>query len=161
MDDTAKEFDDSEEKVKYDLSSTVMDLDENGHVSKLRNARKGKLAHLTKRKNIMKELMEDATCVQEVKANESKFVHLLDDFKSLHGTYQELLSEEEAIQDEAEWFKPKMADLTLFSLLFLNGYLEYLKLMNLRRLKWPLKTAYLKSPFVGPEQDHFRLHLQV
>ncbi len=50
MDDTAKEFDDSEEKVKYDLSSTVMDLDENGHVSKLRNARKGKLAHLTKRK---------------------------------------------------------------------------------------------------------------
>ncbi len=50
MDDTAKEFDDSEEKVKYDLSSTVMDLDVNGHVSKLRNVRKGTLAHFTKRK---------------------------------------------------------------------------------------------------------------
>ncbi len=28
MEYTAKEFDDSEEKVKYDLSSTVMDLDQ-------------------------------------------------------------------------------------------------------------------------------------
>ncbi len=44
MDYTAKEFVDHEEKVKHDLSSTVMDLDENGHVSKLKNARKGKLA---------------------------------------------------------------------------------------------------------------------
>lgn len=48
MEDTANEFD--EEKVKGDLSSTVMDLEVNGHVSKLRNARKGKLVHLTKRK---------------------------------------------------------------------------------------------------------------
>ncbi len=72
-----------------------------------------------KRKNIMMELMEDNTCVQEVKANLSKFVHLLDDFKSLHESYQELLSEEEANQDEAEWFKPQMADFNTFlSLVF-------------------------------------------
>ncbi len=65
------------------------------------------------------ELMEDNTCVQEVKANLSKFVHLLDDFKSLHESYQELLSEEEANQDEAEWFKPQMADFNTFlSLVF-------------------------------------------
>ncbi len=72
-----------------------MDLDDNGHVSKLKNARKGKLAQLTKRKNIMMALMEDNTCVQEVKANLSKFVHLLDDFKSLHESYQELLAKQE------------------------------------------------------------------
>lgn len=112
MEDTANEFD--EEKVKGDLSSTVMEVEISGHVPKLRNARKGKLAHLTKRKNIMLELMEDASCVQEVKENLNKFMCLLDDFKSLHETYQELLSEEEARQDEAEWFKPKMADINIF-----------------------------------------------
>ncbi len=87
------------------------DLDDNGHVSKLRNARKGKLAHLTKRKK-----HNDGTygsCYMCARS-ESKFVHLLDDFKSLHGTYQELLSEEEDIQDEAEWFKPKIADFNTF-----------------------------------------------
>lgn len=112
MEDTANEFD--EEKVKGDLSSTIMDVEISGHAPKLRNARKGKLAHLTKRKNIMLELMEDALCVQEVKENLNKFVSLLDDFKSLHETYQELLSEEEARQDEVEWFKPKMADINTF-----------------------------------------------
>lgn len=112
MEDTANEFD--EEKVKGDLSSTVMDVEISGHAPKLRNARKGKLAHLTKRKNLMLELMEDASCVQEVKENFNKFVCLLDDFKSLHETYQELLSEEEARQDEVEWFKPKMADINTF-----------------------------------------------
>lgn len=66
--------------------------------------------------------MEDATCVQEVKANQTKFVHLLDDFKSLHETYQELLSEEKAIQDEVEWFKPKMADYTF--LFFISEWLS-------------------------------------
>lgn len=41
MDSTAKQFDEErEEKVKYDLSSTVVDLDENGHAPKLINARK-------------------------------------------------------------------------------------------------------------------------
>lgn len=112
MEDNAKEFD--EEKVKGDLASTVMDVEISGHPPKLRNARKGKLAHLTKRKNIMLELMDDASCVQEVKENLNTFVCLLDDFKSLHETYQELLPEEEARQSEVEWFKPKMADINSF-----------------------------------------------
>ncbi len=158
MDDTAKEFDGSEEKVKYDLSSTVMDLDENGHVSKLRNARKGKLAHLTKRKNIMKELMDDATCVQEVKANLCISWMILNPYMEL---IRNCCLKRKLFKMRLNGLNPKWLTLTLFSLLFLNGYLEYLKLMNLRRLKWPLKTAYLKSPFVGPEQDNFQLHLQV
>lgn len=41
------------------------------------------------------------------------FACLLDDFKSLYETYQEL-SEDEARQDEAEWFKTKMADINTF-----------------------------------------------
>lgn len=159
MEDTANEFD--EEKVKGDLSSTVMDLEVNGHVSKLRNARKGKLAHLTKRKNIMLELMGDASCVQEVKENLNKFVCLLDDFKSLHETYQELLSEEEARQDETEWFEPKMADINAF----LSSVSEWLsgvsKAVEPQEMEIAPKDSISQVSSHDSRSKHSQLHLQV
>ncbi len=39
---------------------------------------------------------------------------MLDDFKSTHEAYKDLLSEEEAHEDECEWFEPKMAEIDFF-----------------------------------------------
>lgn len=102
----------------------------------------------------MLELMGDASCVQEVKENLNKFVCLLDDFKSLHETYQELLSEEEARQDEAEWCKPKMADINAF----LSSVSEWLsvvsKAVEPQEIEIAPKDSILKFPVVNPDLKH-------
>lgn len=67
----------------------------------------GKLAHLTQRKNILVELMQDVSCMQEVKENLIKNKQLLEDFKDTHEAFNGLLTEEEA-RNECEWFEPKI-----------------------------------------------------
>lgn len=74
MEDNIKETD--EEKVKSDLSNTVMDLDQNRHVSEIRNVRKKKACPLIQEKEYHAELMEAATCVRKYKENLNNLVDL-------------------------------------------------------------------------------------
>ncbi|XP_049331748.1 uncharacterized protein LOC111197647 [Astyanax mexicanus] len=102
------------EGVADSASNSGKDTEEGEHVPKLKNVRKGKLSQLTKRKNIMLELMEDVTDIEEVKENLQKYTQLLAEFKSVHRGYQGQLSEDEISKDECEWFEPKMAEIDHF-----------------------------------------------
>lgn len=53
-------------------------------VSRLRASRSGKASHLTRRMNIVNNLLTDKEYLEEVKGNMLKFNELLEDFKDLH-----------------------------------------------------------------------------
>lgn len=102
------------EGVKSSAAGSEKEMEDGEHVSKLKNARKGKLSQLTKRKNIMLQLMEDVSGVQEVQENLQKYTQLIAEFKSVHKAYQEHLSEDDIKKDECEWFEPKMTEINTF-----------------------------------------------
>lgn len=98
------------EGVTSSSSDKEKEMEDVEHASKLKNSRKGKLAHLTKRKHILIELMGDVSDIEEVKENLHKYMQLLAEVCA----YQELLEEDEVIKDECEWFKPKMTEINTF-----------------------------------------------
>lgn len=102
------------EGVKSSASSSGKEMESVEHVSKLKNARKGKLSQLTKRKNIMLQLMEDVSGIQEVQENLQKYTQLIAEFKSVHKAYQEQLTEDDIKKDQCEWFEPKMTEINTF-----------------------------------------------
>lgn len=104
-----------DEGIKSSASNTDTGMEDSEHASKLKKARKGKLAQLTKRKNVMIHLMEDVSSVQEVKENLHKYTQLLEEFKSIHRAYQELLTQDEVKKDECEWFEPKIKEINTFN----------------------------------------------
>ena len=80
------------------------------HIAKMRSARKTKLSQLTRRKNILKELMKDNmnTEEQEFDENMAKYKTLLDEFKDAHLSYHALLNDPTEISVSDDWFQSKL-----------------------------------------------------
>ena len=81
---------------------------------KLRSSRSGKLSHLTRRMNIVNTLMDDETSLHEVKSNMVMFNTMLEEFRSLHGSYQETLKEEDRNEDTKSWYAPRLEQISTF-----------------------------------------------
>lgn len=79
------------------------------NASTLRKARKNKLGLLTRRMNIIKDLMNDKSNVKEVNENCVTFGELLKALEAIHKEYQNTLSEEDCKLDDNTWYKPKRA----------------------------------------------------
>lgn len=79
----------------------------------LRNIRKAKLGQLTRRRNIITELMKDDMNANEVEQNALKYNELFEEFKDMHKNCQRLLDEHETKEDEL-WFEPKHIGITQF-----------------------------------------------
>lgn len=86
---------------------------------KLRLSRKAKLGQLTRRKNIVLELMKDVANIDEVKENMFTYYVLVGEFKDAHFAYQKLLNDDDRDNDTDNWFKPKIASIDEF-----NAYVE-------------------------------------
>lgn len=73
--------------------------DENSNLNelsaKLCSSRARKPSHITRRINIVSSLMSDSEDLEEVKGNMDKFYAMLDDFKSMHESYEQTLSEQD------------------------------------------------------------------
>ncbi|XP_061882235.1 uncharacterized protein LOC133633659 [Entelurus aequoreus] len=82
--------------------------------SRVRAARIGKMSHITRRMNIVRNLMVDAEALKEVKINMSKFNEFLMEFKSLHRSYSEGLEPDERRADDQTWYQPKIALIDAF-----------------------------------------------
>lgn len=76
-----------DKRDEQDLRVTEANTENGEHVAKMHLSRIGKLAQLTHRKNILKELMEDDMNADEVKENMDKYKTLLDGFKEAHMSY--------------------------------------------------------------------------
>lgn len=84
------------------------------NASALRKARKNKLGLLTRRMNIIKDLMNDKSNVKEVNENCVTFGELLKALEAIHEEYQNTLSEEDRELDDNTWYKPKRESHRLF-----------------------------------------------
>ena len=82
--------------------------------ARLRSSRSGKLSHLTRRMNIVNTLMNDETSFNEVKSNMVMFNNMLEEYKSLHDSYQEMLEEEDRNEDTKSWYAPRLEPITTF-----------------------------------------------
>ncbi|KAK0141928.1 hypothetical protein N1851_020399 [Merluccius polli] len=100
--------------VTSSVQSTGTEMENAKQASKLKKARTAKLSQLTKRKNVMIQLMEDVSGFHEVRDNLHTYKDLLERFKDIHRNYQELLTEEERKQDDSEWFEPKINEINTF-----------------------------------------------
>ena len=80
------------------------------HIAKMRSARKTKLSQLTRRKNILKELMKDNMHTEEFEENMAKYKTLLDEFKDAHLSYHALLNDPDEINTSDDWFQSKLCD---------------------------------------------------
>lgn len=107
------------DEVATDVFVQNSDVSEKNEINKqtmeeMRTIRKAKLSQLTRRMNIIKELMNDTTCVGEVKSNEAMYKTKLDEFKQAHAQYQCMLNETDRESDTKTWFEPKWAVITEF-----------------------------------------------
>ena len=94
--------------------STGTEMENSNQASKVKRARKAKLSQLTRRKNIMIQLMEDVSGLNEVRENLHTYKDLFEKFKTLQENDQELLTEEERQKDVSEWFEPKIYEMNTF-----------------------------------------------
>lgn len=103
------------------------------------------------------ELIEDATCVQEVKANLCISCMILNLYMNIIRNCQK----RKLFKVRLNGLNPKWLTSTLFSFVseWLSGVSKAGEAQEIEVA--PKKTAYLKSPFVSPEKDHFQLLLQV
>ena len=101
-----------EDDVQRDLGSLEKAPLEN--VSKLLASRKYKLCQVTRRMNIVKELMKVITNVEEVNESMTKYGQLVEEFNNTHKAYQLLLSKEECELDTEKWYILKVGDMTAF-----------------------------------------------
>ena len=104
-------------------TTPVKNMDE--AAARLRSSRAGKASHLTRRMNIVNNLMNDGY-LDEVKANMKRFNDLLDEFKALHISYTEMLDEDAKREDEDKWHQPRCAQITAF----LNTVIEWISTME-------------------------------
>ncbi len=86
-----------ESEVEQPPSSAQKDL--NVVATGIKASRAGKMAHLTRRINIVNSLMADAEYLEEVKGSMLKFSEPLVEFKSLQESYVQVLSEEDKAED--------------------------------------------------------------
>ena len=96
------------------LESTGTEMENSNQAYKVKKARKAKLSQLTRRKNIMIQLMEDVSGLNEVREGLHTYKDLFEKFKTLQDNYQELLTEEERQKDDSEWFEPKIKEINTF-----------------------------------------------
>lgn len=82
--------------------------------AKMRLSRGGKMSHLTRRMNIVNTLMADAECLGEVKENMIKFNVQLEEFKTMHMSYQQTLSATDRSDDTKSWYTPRMEEINQF-----------------------------------------------
>ena len=83
------------------------------HLNTLKGSRKGKLSALTRKINEIRRLMEEDDPENVMKCMKT-FNEIEADFKQLHNSIQKLLSEEEAKEDQIEWFEPREAHINEF-----------------------------------------------
>jgi len=81
--------------------------DENETAKDLRKSRKIKLGMLTRKMNVIKELMTVPSNVKQVMESVARYDDLLGEFKSSHKEYRHVLSEKERESDDALWYEPK------------------------------------------------------
>lgn len=89
--------------VQADLENEPENVGEDA----LRNNRRIKLGQLTRRMNIIKELMKDDSNLNEIKENVLKYRELLEEFDIIQGEYQRVLKESERKTDQETWYAPK------------------------------------------------------
>ena len=77
-------------------------------------SRKAKLGQLTRRKNVILQLMRDSMNEDDAKDNMHKYHALLGEFMGTHISYQKLLNSEDCKEDNDTWFEPKMARIDEF-----------------------------------------------
>ena len=82
--------------------------------ARLRAARSGKISHLTRRMNIMNNLMVGNEYLEELRENLTKFEEMLDSFQTLHSNYAEFLDEEARKEDDEAWYKPRRMQIMAF-----------------------------------------------
>lgn len=82
--------------------------------ARLRSSRAAKASHLTRRMNIVNNLMTDKEYLDEVKGNMVKFNDLLEDFKALHTSYTEMLDKDAKGEDDDKWYQPRCAQIIAF-----------------------------------------------
>ena len=106
----------SKKMEEFDLeqtpSSTQRDLSE--VAVRLKASRSGKMAHLTRRMNIVNSFMNDAEYLEEVKGNMLKFNEMLDEFNTLQESYVQMLSCEDKVEDLKGWYEPRMKQVDVF-----------------------------------------------
>jgi len=90
-------------------------IDLNEVAARLKASRAGKMAHLTRRINIVNSLMTDAEYVEEVKGNMMKFNEMFVEFKSLQESYVQVLNEEDKVEDLKTWYEPRMKQVDMFA----------------------------------------------
>lgn len=82
--------------------------------ARLKASRAGKMAHLTRRMNVVNSLMVDVEYLEEVKGNMLKFNEQLNEFKSLQESYVQVLNEEDKAEDLKTWYEPRMKQVNVF-----------------------------------------------
>lgn len=103
-----------EDKSCLEESPNSAQGDLNEVAARLKASRAGKMAHLTRRINIVNSLMIDAEYLEEVKGNMKKFNEMFVEFKSLQESYVQVLSEEDKVEDLKTWYEPRMKQVDLF-----------------------------------------------
>ncbi|XP_052470971.1 uncharacterized protein LOC128027405 [Carassius gibelio] len=83
-------------------------------VAQLRSSRGGKMSHVTRRMNIVNDLMIEPEFLDEVKQNMIKFNEFLEEFKVVHASYSEMLDEEAKQEDHESWYQPRYVQIMAF-----------------------------------------------
>ena len=83
-------------------------------VAQLRSSRAGKMSHVTRRMNIVNDLMTGPEYLYEVKQNMIQFNEFLKEFKAVHASYSEMLDEEASNEDHKKWYQPRCIQITAF-----------------------------------------------
>ena len=97
----------ADETSKPEDTNVQTELDENETAKDLLKSRKIKLGMLTRKMNVIKELMTVPSNVKQVMENVARYDDLLGEFKASHKEYQHVLSEKERESDDALWYEPK------------------------------------------------------
>ena len=83
-------------------------------VAQLRSSRAGKMSHVTRRMNIVNDLMTSPEYLYEIKQNMIQFNQFLEEFKAVHASYSEMLDEEASNEDHQQWYQPRCIQITAF-----------------------------------------------
>ena len=118
----------SKSKYKIELNEKTEDLEslesdiENVFGERLRRlkaSRSAKLGALTRKRNEIKELMENVCNIEVVKSKiENEFLKLCKEMEELNDFVHDLMSTQDAKEgeiDQVEWYKPKAATLKEFT----------------------------------------------
>lgn len=70
------------------------------------------MSHITRRMNIVNNLMTNKEFLEEVKGNTIKLNEFLEDFKILHTSYIEMLDEDARNEDHEKWYQSRHMQIT-------------------------------------------------